>query len=196
MSSCWLIWKHRQSTELFVLMMDRVMKHAVHTETHLKPPPHPLKHTHAAHMSVCAVFQNSSSYLCINLFLYTLCILCLGWVAPDPYGCEQLCSSAVWITVCSYTERNISRAPEQRRGLGMSCFPYRYQHHDSQYQRPDNINPVQMTLYYEPASESLCVLATEFKHILTGNSGCSKCNFNHFSITGLEGAWLNVNVIP
>lgn len=36
------------STQLFVLMMDRVMKHAVHTETHLKPPPY--KHT--AHTSV------------------------------------------------------------------------------------------------------------------------------------------------
>lgn len=138
------------STELFVLLMDGVMKHAVHTETHLKPPPHPLPH-----------ISDSRSSLCINPALYT------HRVAPDPI----LHVNSLFL----YGEQNsISRAPEQRPGLGMCCFRCCYQHHDSPCQRPDNIRPSAEDPY--SISELLCLLAIEFKHILTSNSHRSECN--------------------
>lgn len=102
MSSCWLTRKHQQRRQNCLCWWWMESRNMQFTQKHASNPdltPYHTSVTAAAHLS-----------------LYT------HKVTPhmNSFAALQFC---MWVTVCSCMERNnISRAPEQCRGLGMCCL--------------------------------------------------------------------------
>lgn len=148
--------------------MDGVTKHAVHTETRLQPRPHPLSY----------ISNSSSSPIFVHTQGYT--------------SYEQLCSSAVLYVSNSlflYGEEQHLPCPRAMPRVGnvLPASHFGINIMTLSITGLITLDPPRMTSQYQPASESLCVLAVEFKHILTRNPGTGECNLNHFSITGFWG---------